>query len=221
VSEPIVVAIDGPSGSGKSTVARAIAKDLGWSYLDTGSMYRAMTWYLQDLGIPLNSVAEVVAAAPGAEIRPSTDPLIPGVHVGDTDVSDPIRGAEVTSAVSAVSAIPEIRAQLVELQRSIASQARSGIVLEGRDIGSVVMPKAQLKLFITADPQARAQRRAAEIDAEVSQIQESIFQRDQADSTRATSPLEIAPDAILIDTTDMQLAEVIDHVMQLIGDIDG
>jgi cytidylate kinase len=220
VSEPVIVAIDGPSGSGKSTVSRAVAKELGWSYLDTGSMYRAMTWYVQNLGLPLDAVDDIVAAASGAQILPSTDPLMPGIYVGGVDVSEPIRGTEVTSAVSAVSAIPAIRAQLVALQRSIASQASAGIVLEGRDIGSVVMPNAKLKLFITADAQARAQRRAAEVGAEITKIQESILQRDQADSTRVVSPLEMAPDAILIDTTELQLAEVIDHVLTLIRDLD-
>ena len=220
MSEPIVIAIDGPSGSGKSTVARAVAKDLGWSYLDTGSMYRAMTWYIQDLGIPLTAVEEIVVAAANAQILPSTDPVLPGIHVGETDVSDAIRGPEVTSGVSAVSAIPAIRAELVGLQRKIASQAGTGIVLEGRDIGSVVMPNAHLKLFITANAKTRAQRRATEVGADVTETQVSILQRDQADSTRATSPLEMAPDAILIDTTEMQLGDVIDRVLTLIKDID-
>jgi cytidylate kinase len=219
MSGPIIVAIDGPSGSGKSTVSRALAKELGWSYLDTGSMYRAMTWYIQSLNVDLADGEAVAQAASGATIRPSTDPLLPGIWVGETDVSEPIRGPEVTGGVSAVSAVPSVRSILVELQREIANTATAGIVVEGRDIGSVVLPEASLKLFITADPAARAARRAAEVGGDIVQTQESLQKRDYADSTRATSPLEMAADAILIDTTQMQLAEVIDHVLALAKEI--
>ena len=215
MSGPIIVAIDGPSGSGKSTVSRSVAKEMGWSYLDTGSMYRAMTWFIQNRDVDVNNSEAVAEAAKSAEIVPSTDPVLPGIWVGDTDVSEPIRGQQVTSAVSAVSAVPSVRQQLVELQREIAQTASAGIVVEGRDIGSAVLPGADLKLFITADPAARAARRAAEVGADLEQVQKSLLKRDHADSTRATSPLEMAHDAILLDTTHMQLAEVIDHVLAL------
>lgn len=219
MSGPIIIAIDGPSGSGKSTVSRSIAKELGWSYLDTGSMYRAMTWFIQDQQVDVSNPEAIAEAARSALINPSTDPVLPGIWVGDTDVSEPIRGDKVTGDVSAVSAVPSVRELLVELQRSIANSAQSGIVVEGRDIGSVVLPEANLKLYITADPAARAARRAAEIGGDVKQTEESLVKRDHADSTRATSPLEMAADAILIDTTHMQLAEVIDHVLALAKEI--
>lgn len=219
MSGPIIIAIDGPSGSGKSTVSRSIAKELGWSYLDTGSMYRAMTWFIQDQQVEVSNPEAIAEAARSALINPSTDPVLPGIWVGDTDVSEPIRGEKVTGDVSAVSAVPSVRELLVELQRSIANSAQSGIVVEGRDIGSVVLPEANLKLYITADPAARAARRAAEIGGDVKQTEESLVKRDHADSTRATSPLEMADDAILIDTTHMQLAEVIDYVLALAKEI--
>lgn len=219
MSGPIIVAIDGPSGSGKSTVSRATAKELNWSYLDTGSMYRAMTWFIQSQNIDLADPQAIAAAAKLADIRPSTDPVLPGIWVGEFDVSEPIRGAEVTAGVSAVSAVSEVRSLLVELQRHIANSVEVGIVVEGRDIGSVVLPESPLKLYITADPAARAARRAAEIGGDVIQTHESLLKRDHADSTRAVSPLEMAPDAVLIDTTHMQLAEVIDHVLALAKDL--
>lgn len=182
-------------------------------------MYRAITWHVQSLEIDLTDGDAIADAAKTAEIKPTTDPSFPGIFVRDTDVAEPIRGSIVTSGVSAVSAVPEVRNMLVELQRTIAATADAGIVVEGRDIGSVVLPNADLKLFITADPAARAARRAAEVGGDVAATEQSLLKRDHADSTRATSPLEMAPDAVLIDTTEMQLAEVIDHVLALIKDI--
>lgn len=212
----LVIAIDGPSGSGKSSVSRAVARQLGLSYLDTGAMYRAMTWWVQEKGIdPIDGDA-VMDVAKVAQIKPSTDPTNPVIFVGDVDVSEPIRGDAVTSAVSAVSAIPEVRALLVELQRKIATEAKNGIVVEGRDIGSVVLPDASLKLYLTADTSARAARRAAENGGEVAPTQEKLIARDQADSTRKVSPLEMAPDATLVDTTHMNLDEVVEYVLGLI-----
>ena len=215
----LVIAIDGPSGSGKSSVSRAVAKELGLAYLDTGAMYRAMTWWVQQHGIdPIDGDA-VFDVAKAAQIKPSTDPGNPVIFVGDVDVSGPIRGDEVTSAVSAVSAVPQVRTLLVELQREITDQAKQGIVVEGRDIGSVVLPNATLKLYLTADAQARAARRAAENGGEVLATQEKLIARDQADSTRKVSPLEMAPDATLVDTTHMELGEVVDHVLALVEGI--
>ncbi len=216
---PLVIAIDGPSGSGKSSVSRAVAKQLGLSYLDTGAMYRAMTWWIQENGVnPIDSAA-VIDFAHKAELAPSTDPELPLIYVGDVDVSEPIRGDLVTGDVSAVSAVPEVREILVKLQRAISSAAINGIVVEGRDIGSVVLPDASLKLYITADPAARAARRAAENGSDVSTTQEKLVQRDQADSSRTVSPLEMAPDAILVDTTHMNLDEVVEHVLGLISGV--
>lgn len=215
MSNPLVIAIDGPSGSGKSSVSRAVATQLGLDYLDTGSMYRAMTWYIQDLGIDVNDAVQVSDRAPSAAIQPNTDPSEPGIRVAGIDVSIPIRGATVTQAVSAVSAVPTVRELMVSLQREIVANSPVGIVVEGRDICAVVLPDAQIKLFITADPAARAERRAKEVDAEVAATSESLAQRDLADSTRAVSPLEVAPDATVIDTTHMNLTDVIAKVIDL------
>lgn len=215
----LVIAIDGPSGSGKSSVSRAVAKQLGLAYLDTGAMYRAMTWWVQKKGIdPIDGDA-VFDVAKVAQIKPSTDPANPVIFVGDVDVSVPIRGDVVTSAVSAVSAVPQVRTLLVELQREITANAKQGIVVEGRDIGSVVLPDASLKLYLTADSQARAARRAAENGGEVQTTQEKLIARDHADSTRTVSPLEMAADANLVDTTHMELAEVVDYVLALVEDL--
>ena len=215
-SNRLIIAIDGPSGSGKSSVAKAVAKQLGLSYLDTGAMYRAMTWWVLEKGVDPIDGEMVFDVAKVAQIIPGTDPNNPTIHVGDVDVSGPIRGDLVTGAVSSVSAVPEVRALLVELQREISANAPKGIVVEGRDIGSVVLPDASLKLYITADPEARAARRAAENGQDVNATQEKLIKRDQADSTRKVSPLEIAPDATLLDTTHMNLDEVVDHVLGLI-----
>ena len=215
-SNRLIIAIDGPSGSGKSSVAKAVAKQLGLSYLDTGAMYRGMTWWVLEKGVDPIDGEMVFDVAKVAQIIPGTDPNNPTIHVGDVDVSGPIRGDLVTGAVSSVSAVPEVRALLVELQREISANAPKGIVVEGRDIGSVVLPDASLKLYITADPEARAARRAAENGQDVNATQEKLIKRDQADSTRKVSPLEIAPDATLLDTTHMNLDEVVDHVLGLI-----
>ncbi len=215
-SNKLIIAIDGPSGSGKSSVSRAVAEQLGLSYLDTGAMYRAMTWWVLEKGIDPIDGEMVFDVAKVAKIIPGTDPSNPTIHVGDVDVSGPIRGDLVTGAVSAVSAVPEVRGLLVELQREISKDAPKGIVVEGRDIGSVVLPDASLKLYITADPEARAARRAAENGQDVSTTQEKLVKRDQADSTRKVSPLEMAADAMLLDTTHMNLDEVVDHVLGLI-----
>jgi cytidylate kinase len=159
-----VIAVDGPAGSGKSSVCRAVADRLGFRYLDTGAMYRAMTWAMLDAHVDINDPEAVTSAMDTVQIVSGTDPLAPTIHVGSTDVAGPIRGDEVTGAVSAVSAVPALRQRLVEIQRlEVASSVRAGtgIVVEGRDITTVVLPDADLKLFITADAAERARRRAA------------------------------------------------------------
>jgi cytidylate kinase len=211
----LVIAIDGPSGSGKSSVSRAVATELGLDYLDTGSMYRAMTWFIQDLGVDVNDSEAVATAAKAEVIQPSIDPSEPGIRVAGRDVSVEIRGPEVTQGVSAVSAVPAVRELMVTLQRDIAANSKSGIVVEGRDICAVVLPEAPVRLFITADPEARANRRAKEIGAEVADTQQDLARRDLADSTRTVSPLEIAPGARVIDTTYMELSEVIAQVVDI------
>jgi cytidylate kinase len=212
---PLIIAIDGPSGSGKSSVSRAVATELGLDYLDTGSMYRAMTWFMQDQGIDVNHRKLVAAAAKAEVIQPSIDPSEPGIRVAGRDVSIEIRGPEVTQGVSAVSAVPEVRKLMVNLQREIAANSKTGIVVEGRDICAVVLPEAPVRLFITADPEARANRRAKENGAEVIATKSDLEKRDLADSTRAVSPLEVAPGARVIDTTYMELSEVIAQVVDI------
>lgn len=211
----LVIAIDGPSGSGKSSVSRAVATELGLDYLDTGSMYRAMTWFIQDLGVDINDPNLVATAAKAEVIQPSIDPSEPGIRVAGRDVSIEIRGSEVTQGVSAVSAVPAVRELMVALQRDIAASSKSGIVVEGRDICAVVLPEAPVRLFITADPEARASRRAKENGAEVTDTKQDLARRDLADSTRTVSPLEIAPGARVIDTTYMELSEVIAQVVDI------
>jgi cytidylate kinase len=212
---PLIIAIDGPSGSGKSSVARAVATELGLDYLDTGSMYRAMTWFVQDLGVDVNDAQTVAKSARAEVIEPSIDPSEPGIRVAGRDVSLEIRGPEVTQGVSAVSAVPEVRKLMVNLQREIAANSKTGIVVEGRDICAVVLPEAPVRLFITADPEARANRRAKENGAEVIATKSDLEKRDLADSTRAVSPLEVAPGARVIDTTYMELSEVIAQVVDI------
>jgi len=218
MSTPLVIAIDGPSGSGKSSVARGVARSLGLDYLDTGSMYRAMTWFVLSQGADVKDAQTVAELAPEARLKPSTSPELHDIQVGDTDVTDIIRGELITSLVSQVAANPEVRALLVTRQQQIAAEAKSGIVVEGRDIGTVVLPDAHLKLYITADPSVRASRRAAQSEDDVATTQESLLARDHADSTRQASPLELAQDAILLDTTQMNLPEVIEHVLALVAE---
>jgi len=211
----LIIAIDGPSGSGKSSVSRAVASELGLDYLDTGSMYRAMTWFLQDLGIDINDAQMVAKSAKADIIQPSIDPNEPGIRVAGKDVSTEIRGPEVTQGVSAVSAVPAIRELMVNRQREIAANSKTGIVVEGRDICSVVLPAAPVKLFLTADPEARASRRAKETGEEVQETISNLAKRDLADSSRTVSPLEIAVGARVIDTTNLELSEVIAQVIEI------
>jgi cytidylate kinase len=216
---PLVIAIDGPSGSGKSSVSRAVATELGFDYLDTGSMYRAITWFIQDLGIDPNDAQAVIQSvarlAMADVIQPSIDPSEPGIRVSGKDISVEIRGPQVTQGVSAVSAVAAVRELMVNLQREIATNSKSGIVVEGRDICAVVLPEAPVRLFITADPEIRANRRAEETGQAVATTIEDLAKRDLADSTRAVSPLEIAPGVRVINTTYMDLSEVIAQVVDI------
>jgi cytidylate kinase len=221
-----VIAVDGPAGSGKSSVCRAVADRLGFRYLDTGAMYRAMTWAMLDAHVDINDPEAVTSAMDTVQIVSGTDPLAPTIHVGSTDVAGPIRGDEVTGAVSAVSAVPALRQRLVEIQRlEVASSVRAGtgIVVEGRDITTVVLPDADLKLFITADAAERARRRAAQdldlgkSSVDVAETQTALLERDAKDSGRAASPLTVAADAVVVDTTALTLDEVVDHIVGLIS----
>jgi CMP/dCMP kinase len=198
----LVVAIDGPSGSGKSSTSRGVARALGLRYLDTGSMYRALTWWLLGQGADISDPATVAGLAAGPAIEVSTDPLVPWTRVDGTDVSEAIRTREVTSTVSAVAAVPQVRARLIAMQREIIAAAAPGIVAEGRDIGTVVAPDAQVKVFLTADGAERASRRAAEASWSTQADQD---RRDRADAAQSGQ----ADDAVRIDSTGLDLDEVI------------
>jgi cytidylate kinase len=210
----LVIAMDGPSGSGKSSVSRGVARALGLRYLDTGAMYRAVTWWMLREGVPVDDPAAVAARAGDPDVRSGTDPEAPTISVDGADVSGPIRSAEVTGAVSAVAAVPEVRERLVALQREIIGVG--GIVVEGRDIGTVVAPGAAVKIYLTASPEVRAQRRSKELTgASLSSTQADMARRDRLDSTRKTDPLARAADAVEVDTTSLGLTEVITEIVQI------
>ncbi len=216
MSAPIVIAVDGPAGSGKSSVCRGVAQELNLQYLDTGAMYRALTLAVLEAGQDPRNADAVRDVLRTVSIASVTDPTTPAVLVNGQNVTTQVRGEDVTAAVSAVSAIAEVRQALVNLQRSEvkrAAEAGSGIVVEGRDIGSVVLPDATVKIFLTADPQVRAERRAAEtVGAEVGATQAQLQARDAQDAGRQTSPMTQAADALVIDTTALSLSEVIQAV---------
>jgi CMP/dCMP kinase len=213
----VIVAIDGPSGTGKSSTSRAVAGQLGLSYLDTGAQYRAITWWMLSNGIDVADPAAVAAAAGKPEIVSGTDPADPTITVDGADVAGPIRTQEVTGKVSAVSAVPEVRTRISDLQRALAAAAPRGIVVEGRDIGTTVLPDADLKIFLTASPEARAARRSGELKgADVQSTREALIKRDAADSTRKASPLAKAGDAVEVDTTELTLQQVVECVVTLV-----
>ena len=219
----VIIAIDGPSGSGKSSTSRLVASRLGARYVDTGAMYRAMTWWMLRAGVDPDVPSAIAARCGEPIIEVSDDPDDPRISVDGADVSAEIRAAEVGEAVSRVSAVPEVRSRLVAIQRAIVEAARErghGVVMEGRDIGTVVLPDADLKIFLTADAGARAQRRAREqagsgdVDgAAVRATEEHLLSRDAIDSTRAVSPLQAADDAVRLDGTSLTLDEVVAQVL--------
>ncbi|MEU5158202.1 (d)CMP kinase [Streptomyces sp. NPDC020875] len=217
VESAVIVAIDGPAGTGKSSTSKAVAAALGLSYLDTGAQYRAITWWMISNGVDTADPAAIAAAAGKALIVSGTDPAAPTITVDGTDVAAAVRSQEVSAQVSAVSAVPEVRTRITELQRTIAAGAARGIVVEGRDIGTTVLPDAHLKIFLTASPEARAARRSAEIKgSDVEATRQALVRRDAADSGRATSPLAKADDAVEVDTTELTLQQVVDRVIGLV-----
>ena len=210
---PIIVAMDGPSGAGKSSTSKAIAKRAGWSYLDTGALYRGATWFAMQKNI--SEANELVDALANEKLTFNPDPEKPILKCGKKDISEEIRSEEVTAKVSTYAAMPEVRAFLVELQRKIISDATKGIVVEGRDIGTVVAPQAHLKVFLTADLDARAKRREAELNTD-KDLAESLAVRDEKDSTRKVSPLEMAIDAVNVDSTEINLEETVELIWELL-----
>ncbi|MBY8344721.1 (d)CMP kinase [Streptomyces spinosirectus] len=216
-AQPVIVAIDGPAGTGKSSTSKAVAAQLGLSYLDTGAQYRAITWWMVNNGIDIDDPSAIAAVAGKPEIVSGTDPADPTITVDGVDVAGPIRTQEVSAKVSAVSAVPEVRSRITELQRSVAAAAKAGIVVEGRDIGTTVLPDADLKVFLTASAEARAARRSGELKgSDVNATREALIKRDAADSGRKTSPLAKADDAVEVDTTELTLAQVIECVVTLV-----
>ena len=212
----LVVAVDGTSGSGKSSTSRGVATRLGLRYLDTGAQFRAITWWMLQQGVDVRDVAAVAARCEEPVVESGTDPAAPTIRVDGQDVATQIRSAAVTDAVSHVSVVPQVRRRLLELQRELIGPG--GIVVEGRDIGSVVWPQAQVKVYLAADAAARAARRIAEHAhlGDVATAEAGLRQRDQIDSGRATAPLTMADGAVLVDTTDHTLEQVIDQVVALV-----
>jgi cytidylate kinase len=206
----LVVAVDGPSGAGKSSASRGAASALGLRYLDTGSMYRALTWWLLGQGVDTSDADAVGGLAAEPVIEVGTDPRAPWTRVNGTDVSTAIRTREVTSAVSAVAVVPLVRVHLIARQRDIIADG-PGIVAEGRDIGTVVAPGAQVKVYLTADSAARADRRATEASWSVGSTRVEQDRRDRLDTAQSAK----ADDAVLIDSTQLDLQQVIDIIVRL------
>ncbi|MGV0344011.1 (d)CMP kinase [Corynebacterium lehmanniae] len=216
----LIAAVDGPSGTGKSTMCRALAKRLDAKYVDTGAMYRVATLAVLRAGVDPADTAKVIEATADLPLEVSDDPDSTEVLFAGEDVKGEIRGAEVTKHVSAVSAIPEVRVNLVELQRKLAREAGRAIV-EGRDIGTVVLPDAPAKVFMTASAEVRAKRRydqdvAAGREADFDAVLADVQRRDEADSSRATSPLKPADDAVLVDTSEMTPDEVLAALTEVV-----
>ncbi len=211
----VVVAMDGPSGSGKSSTSRGVATRLGLRYLDTGAQFRAVTAWMIDHGVDFTDPSDIAARAGEPEIVSGTDAQNPTITVDGRDVATEIRSQAVTDHVSAVASVPAVRQRLLDLQRSIIGDG--GIVVEGRDIGSVVAPAADVKVYLTADPSARAARRTAEIGAgTVEATQADLLRRDKIDSGRAVAPAMMPDGAVHIDTTPYTLDEVVDQVVTLV-----
>jgi cytidylate kinase len=217
VLKRINIAIDGPAGAGKSTVAKQVARQLGYVYVDTGAMYRAIAWKVLQEGAQ-NDEQRMIAVAEQTRVTLQPGETVQKVFVDDTEVTDLIRTPEISNFTSAVATIAEIRKLLVDMQQQMAAQ--KGIVMDGRDIGTHVLPNAELKLFLTASVEERAQRRYRELTAKneqvsFEQIKADIAARDHMDETREVSPLVQAPDALRIDSSDLTIEEVVQRMVRL------
>jgi len=220
VNSDVVVAIDGPAGTGKSSVSKGLARSLGARYLDTGAMYRIVTLAALRAGVDPGDADAVGSIASTVQLSVSYDPDADRCYLAGEDVSVEIRGDEVTRAVSAVSSVPAVRTRLVRLQRAMAGGPGS-VVVEGRDIGTVVLPDAPVKIFLTASAETRALRRneqnvAAGLADDYDGVLADVRRRDHLDSTRKVSPLRAAADAVVVDTSDMTEAQVIAHLLELV-----
>jgi len=213
----VVVAIDGPSGSGKSSTSRAVAEHFGWAYLDTGAMYRAVAWAWLGSGIPLEDADAIIAMVRRTPLRITTDPVAPGIAVDGTDVSTAIRDPRVSAEVSKVSSIQGVRDELIARQRALIAAADGGIVVEGRDITTVVAPDADVRILLVADPGARVARRAAELGARATgaEVTDQVIRRDRDDS-RVTTFTEAAAGVTVIDSTYDDLPTVVGRVVALV-----
>ncbi|HXD15502.1 MAG TPA: (d)CMP kinase [Vicinamibacterales bacterium] len=214
--DALIIAIDGPSGAGKGTVARAVARELGYKHIDSGAMYRAVGWKALRDGVPLDNEAEVAALAERATIEVATS----RVTIDGHDVTRAIRTPEIDRAATAVARLPRVRAILVDRQRQLG--AEGGIVMEGRDIGTVVFPHADVKVYLDASPEERARRRASDPahtggPAAVSDVATALIQRDEIDRTRTASPLYAAADAVIVDTTGKNVEAVVREVLEVIA----
>lgn len=220
MSSWLVVAVDGPAGTGKSSVSRGLARSMGARYLDTGAMYRIVTLAVLRAGIELDDANAVGAAASAVDLAVGYDPDEDQSYLAGEDVSAEIRGDEVTKAVSAVSAVPAVRTRLVGLQRELAA-GEGSVVVEGRDIGTVVLPNADVKIFLTASAEERARRRndqniASGLGDNYEAVLADVKRRDHLDSTRKVSPLRAADDALVVDTSDMTEPQVVAHLLELV-----
>lgn len=220
MSASVTVAIDGPAGTGKSSVSRGLARAIGARYLDTGAMYRIMTLHMLRAGVDLADPDAVAAACADVPLSVGYDPDDPHFFLAGEDVSRLIRGDDVTRGVSAVSAVPAVRHRLVHLQRQLAAGTTS-VVVEGRDIGTVVLPDADVKVFLTASAETRARRRneqniAADLGDDYDAVLADVRRRDHLDSTRAVSPLQAAADAVVVDTSDMTEEQVVSHLVGVV-----
>jgi cytidylate kinase len=218
VPSSLVVAIDGPSGSGKSTVARRVAESLGLRFLDTGAMYRALTWWLLEQGVDLRDRARVAELAGDLPLRMGTDPRRPTVHIGDVDVASAIRETRISAAVSAVARNLGVREELVRRQRRIVEEG--GVVVEGRDITTVVAPDAPVRVLLTASEQARLARRARDVhgaadEAAVAATRDQVLRRD-ADDSAVASFLQAADGVDVIDSSELSLDETVKAVLDLV-----
>ncbi|HSC78336.1 MAG TPA: (d)CMP kinase [Candidatus Acidoferrales bacterium] len=214
----IVIAIDGPSGSGKSTVARAVAARLGYLYVDSGAMYRAVALRAREESIPPDAIERLTALAERMQIDLKRDSAGVRIFVDARDVTDAIRTPEISKGASLIAVLPAVRERLVAQQQRIG--ASGGIVMEGRDIGTVVFPKAELKIFLDATPDERARRRHAQhleqgIESSLERTKKEVEERDRRDSTRSVSPLVQAPDAVYLDSTALTAEEVVDVIVRL------
>jgi len=224
MTAPLTIAIDGPSGSGKSSVSKAVARRLGVGYLDTGAMYRALTWWCLEQGLELSDTDAVATAARDLPLEIGTDPDAPTVSVGGTDVSEAIRTTRVSTAVSAVATNLEVRAVLQQLQRDLIARIAGrvgGVVAEGRDITTVVAPDARVRVLLTASEEARLRRRSAELHgtvdaASVEATRDQVVRRDRDDSTVSTFT-EAAEGVVLVDTSDLDFDESVEAVLDVVA----